>query len=392
MTKAITVCLWLYCGAAFFDPSDMAVGAKLPLFALALALFLLVRLKDRKKILSPDLLLRVALISLVIPAFYLGLFLARHPGQSMAGGLSLAKGLLALLLVLPVAALKADLRKPVLFFSGLMILSIIGLQACSVLDPGLFQKASLFLTGHYMALIGFRSFGEFDLAMIFFVTTPLLIIPVPFLAGAAFGSNQGPVRRVLSLVFLLLILLASFFSASRAVFFVLLAEYLACCLISIRRRTWLFMGGLAMAAAFFLLGLLVLQRTALLSAEEQSNTVKIAHYESFLEFIDENPMVLLTGDGLGAAYHTRAPGINQEVYQTELTYLDMTRYFGLAGMLVFMLLLAVPFFKIPFDPLNLAGFLAYLVVAGSNPLLFNSTGMLAVPIFGPGSFTPPEVT
>jgi len=388
MTKAVTVCLWLYCGIAFFDPSDMALGAKLPLFSLVLVLFLLVRLNDRKKALPPDLLVRVALISLVIPAFYLVLFLARHPGQEMTGGLSLAKGLLALLLVLPVVALKIDLRKPALFFSGLMILSIIGLQAGSVMEPRLFQKISVFLTGHYMALIGSRSFGEIDLAMIFFVTTPLLVIPVPFLAGAAFGPKQGPVRRALSLVFLLLILLASFFSASRAVFFVLLAEYLACYLIAIRRRTWLFMGGLAMAAAFFLLGLLALQRTALLSAEEQSNTVKIAHYESFLEFIDENPMVLLTGDGLGAAYHTRAPGINQQVYQTELTYLDVIRYFGLAGGLCFLLLLVVPFSSTVPDWLNLTGFLAYLLVAGSNPLLFNSTGMLAVTYFWSRQLSP----
>jgi len=380
MVKIVTVCLWIYCCIAYFDPSDLVLGAKLPLFALILLTFLMIRLKSDGA-LPRDLLVRVSLIALIIPAFYLGIFLVRHPGQSIIEGLSLAKGLLAIMLVLPVVALRIDLKKPVLLCISLMILFIIGLQACSSLNPWLFQKISFFLTGNYVALIGSRSFGELNLAMIFFITTPLLVIPVPFLVGAAFATKGGWWRRSGAFSFLLLILLASFFSASRAVFLVLLAEYLVCFLIAVRHRPGLLAGGVMLSVTFSLLALLALQRSSLLSAEEQSNMIKIAHFESFLDYIDENPVILLTGDGLGASYNSRAPGVSREVYQTELTYLDIIRYSGLAGFLVFLLLLIVPFCTTKFDFLNFTGFLAYLLVAGSNPLLFNSTGMLAVTYF-----------
>lgn len=381
MTKAAALCLWLYCGIAFFDPSDMVLGVKLPLFAMAMILYLAARIRGKARALPRDLLAATVMVSLAIPTFYLTVFLVRHPGGDIRGGLALAKGLLALMLVLPSVSLGIDLKKPVLFFCGLMIVSVIGLQAYSAMDGELFRKISGFLTGHNMAMIGSRSFGELDLAMIFFVTTPLLVVTVPFFAGEVLNPGKSLSVRLLSLLFLILVLLASFFSASRAVFLVLLAECLACYLIAVRRRAWLLLGGLTLTAAFILIGSLALQRTGLFSTEEQSNSVKVAHYKSFREYIDQDPAVLLTGDGLGAVYLTRAPGINREVFQTELTYLDMIRYFGLAGMLLFMLLLAVPFFKTTFDPLNLIGFLAYLAVAGSNPLLFNSTGMLAVAYF-----------
>lgn len=380
MVKIVTVCIWIYCGIAFFDPSDLVFGAKLPLFALILLIFLMIRLQNSGS-LPRDLLVRVFLIAFIIPAFYLGIFLVRHPGQSLIDGLSLAKGLMAIMLVLPVVALRIDLKKPVLLCIGFIILFTIGLQACSSWNPWLFQKISVFLIGNYVALIGSRSFGELDLAMIFFITTPLLVIPVPFLIRAAFGPKNGWRRRSGAISVLFLILLSSFFSASRAVFLILLSEYLVCFLITIKRRPWLLTGGVILSAALSLLALFALPRSSLLSAEEQSNMIKIAHFESFLDYIDENPLVLLTGDGLGASYNSRAPGVNREVYQTELTYLDIIRYSGLAGLLVFLMLLLVPFCATAFDSLNLMGFLAYLMVAGSNPLLFNSTGMLAVTYF-----------
>lgn len=388
LVKAFGICVWIYCGIAIFDPSDYVLGVKSHFFVLILFLFMILNLFDRA-VLPKDLLLRVLSIAFVLPALSLGVFICRHPGQSIADGLSLVRGLWAIMLVLPVVAMGVDLRRPIFLCIGAMMLSIIGLQVCSALDPALYEKVSGFLVDNYVALIGFRNFGELDLVMIFFVTTPLLVIPVPFLTRAIIGPGVAVGRRIGAAVFLSLILLASFFSASRAVFFILLAECLVCFLITIGHRPKLMAGALVMAAIFSLLALLAVQRTSLFSAEEQSNTVKIAHFDSFLTFIDENPIVLLTGDGLGSQYYSNAPNINQEVYQTELTYLDVIRYYGLIGCLYFLLLLIVPFSSTAPDRLNLTGFLAYLIVAGSNPLLFNSTGMLAVTFFWSRQFQLP---
>jgi hypothetical protein len=380
LTTLITITAWLYCGVAFFDPGDSIARAKLPLFALALLLFLALQ-KYRPAPLPRDLLYRTFLLALVIPAAGLVLFAIRHPGQGLAEGLSLAKGMAALLLILPVAAAEVDLKKPALACVGLMAAGIIGLRFCAVSDPALYSKVSLFLVDHQVARIGLRHFGEVDVMMIYFATTPLVIIIVPYMMQLVFGEGAGSLKRTGALLFLGMILAAALFSAARALTAVLLLECFACFLFIHRRRLMLAAWSLALAGIIGALGLALVQRTAMLSFDEQSNSIKIAHFQSFADFIGDHPGVLLTGDGLGAAYYTHAPEVNQEVYQTELTYLDTVRYFGLFGSLIFLGLLFLPLWPPSGSGLEVIGLASYLMVAGNNPLLFNSTGMLAIVYF-----------
>jgi len=352
----------------------------MPVFAVALLLSLLLKLL-KPAALPRDLLYRVLFLAFAIPAVYLAVFIIRHPGQNLSEPFSLVKGLWAILLILPVAAAEADLKKPALVLVGIMAASIIGLRFLAVSDPALYEKISLFLVDHHVARIGSRHFGEVDVMMIYFATTPLVIIVVPFLMHLIFGKPGRVWPKFGALLFLGLILAASLFSAARALLVVLLMECLACYLFIHRRRLQLVAGSLALAGIFLVLGLMVVQRTELLSADEQSNSIKIAHFESFLAFINDNPAVLLTGDGLGATYFSHAPEVNQEVYQTELTYLDTVRYFGLAGALFFLALLFMPLLLPGSNGLWTIGLLSYLIVAGNNPLLFNSTGMLALVFF-----------
>jgi hypothetical protein len=378
LVPAIALFTALYCGIAVFDPSDSVAGMKPTVFAVILSLFLALIALDRVTV-PRDLLLRVLCIAVAFPAVSMAVFVIRHPGQSIADGLSLAKALWAVALVLPVVALGIDLRRPVFLWTGLLALSTIGLGLGSIVDPTLQQRVSVFLIDHNVALIGSRSFAGLDLMMIFFVTSPLLAVPVPSLIAAIVGRRTGAGARIGATLFLLLIVAAAILSASRALLLVLLLESVACILVAVKRRPWLVAGTLLVAMACSVPALIALRRTSLFSAVERSNSVKIAHARSFIAHIDEQPTVLLTGDGLGASYFSAAPGVEQEVYQTELTYLDMVRYFGLAGSLCFLLLLIAPFG--PPNGFILVGLSSYLVIAGSNPLLFNSTGMLAVVFF-----------
>jgi hypothetical protein len=380
LIKIIKACLWLYCGLAFFDPADSILGAKLPVFAAAVLLALGLN-RFQTPDLPKELRYRLLFLTLLIPAAGLLVFLIRHPGGDLRPGLSLVKGLWASLLILPAAAAGADLKKPVFLCLGIMAAVIVGLRYCAGWAPALFREISLFLNMQGVALIGSRSFGEIELPMIFFVTIPLAVLAVPFLVNRIFGAGAGRGKRFWAAGYLGLLLLAVYFSAARALSLVLLLECLACFLYVIRRRVLLATGTLVLAAALFLAGLTALLQTQLLSAGEQSNSIKIAHFQSFLELVNDDPVLLLTGDGLGAVYHSRAPGVNQEVYQTELTYVDMVRYFGLAGSLLLLMLLFLPLSGPGDKGLLAIGLGSYFVVAGNNPLLFNSTGMLAIVFF-----------
>ncbi|MDO9390506.1 MAG: hypothetical protein Q7U71_01895 [bacterium] len=377
---SITVLVWIYCGIAFFDPADFILGAKLPVFAMALLLFLLLNTMDRLA-LPKDLLFRIFLLAFLIPAISLTVFLIRHPGQSLTDSFSLVKGLWAVLLIFPVAAAGVDLRKPVFACIGAMAATILGLRVCLAFNPALYKSITSFLVDYNVARIGSRSFGEIDVVMIFFVTTPLVIISVPFLINLIFGRSNTAWHKFAAVLFLGLILSASFVSAARALTIVLLLECLACFVYLNRRRGVLVAGSLALAAIFLAAGLMMVQKTTLLSSGEQSNSTKIGHFKSFTEYINDHPAVLLTGDGLGATYFSGAPDVGKEVYQTELTYIDMVRYFGLAGSLFILLLLGAPLLLPANNGLLFIGLMSYLIVAGNNPLLFNSTGMLAMVFF-----------
>jgi hypothetical protein len=128
--------------------------------------------------------------------------------------------------------------------------------------------------------------------------------------------------------------------------------------------------------------------TTFLDPAEASNSIKLSFLGDYAS-IFSNPVTLLFGQGLGAYY----PWINsgQPAFEdtganfyfiTELTSAEMIRSFGLVGALPMMMLLLFPvgyafFGQTPRRQRSLAiGFLAYLGMSTTNPLLFSSSGIL----------------
>ncbi|GEM_PF-3295256 len=372
--RAVALFVWLYCLAAVFDPSDSIIGAKRLLFAILMSLFL-AELALGNVSVTKSLLIRASAVAFAIPAIWLAVYMHHHPGNGAAEGLALAKALLPALLVFPLAASGVDLRKPL--FTSLVLLAAFtaAMAVGSAADPIPQRAIAEYLTAKSAALVGMRFFGRLSMAMIFFVASPLLVLPVPYLVFGLF-RRKTPTARAGAAAVLALVLGAAFLSASRALFLTMILEMAVCGVWAMRNRYAILAMTVTLALVCALAATLLARKTAVLSLTERSNSVKIGHLRSFISHVAENPSVLLTGDGLGARYYSDAPGVEGEVSQTELTFLDMVRYFGLGGTLLLLLLLAYP--RGVGDLRPIAGFAAYLLLAGSNPLLFNSTGMLAV--------------
>lgn len=99
---------------------------------------------------------------------------------------------------------------------------------------------------------------------------------------------------------------------------------------------------------------------------------------SFLSLIRSDPLILLIGQGTGSQYYST--GFERYTFQTELTFLDMIRYWGVFGTLIFLSSIILPntyrlrlCYAIPF--------IMYFFNATTNPLYFNSTGMLIVVLY-----------
>lgn len=132
------------------------------------------------------------------------------------------------------------------------------------------------------------------------------------------------------------------------------------------------------ALAFWLVVEVYLSNTLVLSAEEISNAAKIGHFESY--FDDLTWGSALAGRGLANYYFST--GANAYVAHTEITPLDMARYVGvpLAALLYLMILFPTTRLKCYRDA-NLrwvAAISLYLLLSATNPVLFNSYGMLVV--------------
>lgn len=133
---------------------------------------------------------------------------------------------------------------------------------------------------------------------------------------------------------------------------------------------------------FLAIAFVVVLVLAATEEKEASNVVKFGHLTSYWQLFDEHPIYFLFGQGPGTAFYSE--GFNQVVYKTEWSYLELLRCFG-----IFSLGIVFVFFK----PLvtfwkqrNLDDFtycmfwsyLSYLAIAGTNPLIMSSTGMITL--------------
>jgi hypothetical protein len=246
--------------------------------------------------------------------------------------------------------------------------------------PSILKEIYVFSMRHNATImIGIRSFLNKQILMIFYKSLPLLIIPASLYTYRFFNKKISSWKDFFIMIFLLITL---FLGGTRACMLASLVIF------SINFITWLYnskFGKLIVIPLFvlfciafgFLFFSLISEKT------EESNKIKFANLDSYSDLIKKNPIVLFSGQGAGAEFYSK--GREEMVVQTEWSYLELIRMFGLVGAVVIIMMFFYPlylilkkknklFYSIPF----FVGYLLYLIVGGTNPLLLGSTGMLAL--------------
>jgi len=145
------------------------------------------------------------------------------------------------------------------------------------------------------------------------------------------------------------------------------------------QRKWpsrLLLLSIAIPTLAFALGYLIF-RTNMFNSNEQSNSIKIGHFLSFLDVADWK--MLLFGNGLGSYFYTQ--GYCRLVSQTEITWLDSIRYVGIPLSLVLFVVFLFPRSRyVPEKRMasNRLIMFMYLLMSLSNPVLFNSYGFFVI--------------
>ena len=186
-------------------------------------------------------------------------------------------------------------------------------------------------------------------------------------------------RKIKNIIYTFLIFICLIFSGTRANFFsailIVLIVYLHYSFFVKKRmvRTifWL------TATSF----LAIIGTYILLIRMDSSSIAKLGHFHSYMELFNNNISYFLLGQGAGAYFFTF--GFNEVTSGTELSYLELIRMFGIFATLLILFIYILPFLKnrnyrLPGVFSIGIAYLAYLFIAGTNPLLVGRTGFIVL--------------
>lgn len=222
------------------------------------------------------------------------------------------------------------------------------------------------------AFVGFSMFGMYCKSTVAFL---------PVFALLLYRAYTPALRKTWVVVCVLLFVHLFLISGTRST--IVLPTFLALLVFFLFYRNKRYVNYLlyptAMLVGVFFVAVLLL---LLMEVGEHSNMVKYAHLYSYKELFTENPLYLLIGQGPGTFFYTA--GFNKMSLRTEWTYMELLRNYG-----IFSLLLLYAFVRPLVSLMRLAcrddeamvlaiTYVVYLVIAGTNPLLLSSTGMLVL--------------
>lgn len=219
-----------------------------------------------------------------------------------------------------------------------------------------------------------RSFLGYNVHSMFYKTSPLLIITLAYLL---FRKSQKKKRDfLLSIIVFLGLLFTGTRASMLGAFSLVLLFFLKFIYINISKKI-IFIPIVIVLAVLFYATINLLS-----DKQEYSNKIKYANLESYI-YQYSNPKTIVFGQGVGSSFYVT--GRQTTVTHTELSYMDIFRMYGFFFGSLFLFIIFIPGFLMLLKGASNAkafgiGYLVYLPVAGTNPLLISSTGFLVVSI------------
>lgn len=365
------VCLLTF--VALVDPADQIFHVKVPAFAFVVLMFLLHRGLNGRYLSSAGMAALLS-VAVLIPLLWSIPEIA-HPGVHNPDAVFGTVKAFLFLFLLPVALLEdLDLSSLLIRMNWIIAALTFAMIGTSFFLPALFEILYGFSVEKHNAIITTsRDMLGVGVGMFYYKTSPLVLFSFSYYFSRAIFP--GP-RRLAALLAVIVFGATLLFSGARANF--LCAVFVASILLMFafaRRAGW------AIAFLFILAGTTAFAMTVvvkLANPAEASNTIKLLHVQSYEREFTDHPSSLLWGEGADTSFYSE--GFRDWATDTELSYLELVRVYGVPITLAFLVCLALPLkslFRTRRYDLLLA-YIGYLFICGSNPLLISSTGFLAI--------------
>jgi hypothetical protein len=265
---------------------------------------------------------------------------------------------------------------PAIFICFIVIFTFLVFLYNPVLSEVLYK---FFMTHDATIMIGKRSYLGINIMSFFYKTLPILIIPLSIYSYRFFNTEGVKGENFLIMSILLFTLFLGGTRANMLAAILILAVNL---ILYISKSN---LGKLVIIPVFtvIIIAFSILVMSLISEKDEVSNKVKFAHLDSYSDLIIKHPSILLVGQGAGSLFYSL--GRNTMVVQTEWSYFEIFRMFGLFGASIVIALFFSPLYIIYkkrkvlryWIPMFI-GYLLYLFVGGTNPLLLGSTGMIVL--------------
>ena len=320
------------------------------------------------------------LISIIIPSISLFIGLIFNFNFSFEVGLGYFKSFVLFLLVNMLLNYTIDYGK--IFSKLTLILIPISLVILYLLVTDNFSFFKNIM-GDYRdtVKIANRSFGSFDLIMVYYKTVSLLIFGLTYLCSKKRFKFSG--FNFLMIVLCAMVLILSSTRANILSVFIIVTIYIFRNFFSkkmiLRVFFWCF------SVLLMIIEVIPFLMEYFFNKDEASNKMKLGFITDYINFWSENTLAFVIGQGLGGGIYTTERNL---VYTLEPTYFEIIRMFGLIGGLFIALFMLAPLILFHLSKNTktyeknsyfLLGYIIYIfLIIPTNPLLLSSTGIMVM--------------
>lgn len=380
-SRLLNVAVGLLFVDIMIDPTNLIFHSKYVVFGLVFLIWSLKIFKTHTKlVIPPPLLIVLAFIALFMPFYGLSVGIINGViANSEIESFAYFNSFFFFLLLLVIVNEHIELTKYVNYASLLIVGITLGFYLILLINPLFFEDIyHYFVLEKGVAVYALRNYGGITLLMMFYKTSPILVFPLSYFLYRLIISPEK--RRVLpDVVFLFLIIITLFISGTRANVLSLMVIVLFYFGFYIYKKSKIGFVLVLLLSFIFLVIALPPFMDLLFNNKEASNVVKAGHFSSYLDFFEGHKVMAIFGQGIGGSFYSSGTNLVSNV--SELTYLEIIRIWGFP--------VAVMFFGVLILPLVMEirsgnigpvfiGYLAYLFIAGTNPLLLSSTGMIVL--------------
>jgi hypothetical protein len=313
----------------------------------------------------------------LIPLWSICWYFSQNGALDGYDGFNYLKGYLFLTLCIPLALEKIDLVPMLSYVLTIQAALASFVYVITSNNPIALAFVYGFGSEYGVFSMSDRTYGETHISQPYFVTSPLMVIPISYFTFKCFVSKGR--KRILYLLLLILNVMGMFRSGTRNNMIASVVTLLLVWLWYSRRRVLLACSIVMLVAAVAFIQRSTIQ--AMMSPDDVSNTVKIHFIRDYILLLSE-PKTFLLGQGLGAAFNSTERGY---VTISEITYMDLLRSYGVLFGVPMLLGLLYPLRRLANHRWKSVHFLylgyaVYLYLCTANPLLVSSSGMLVFSI------------